>query len=254
MYVNWVLSLPKSKRPKTAAYPELDDPFSAPIVRADAPVSLEKAGIKTVYEDRYPSETVDMIADHVEDRGCEAGPDRRRHADRDGYALIKALVQPKYNPKFLFEANGANSPREFPDKVGASNTQGIFSASDWFPKAKTYGNPFFLKAVPEDVRRHGRQHRPGLGRGIRGRPGRRAARSKKVGLNNAKIIAALHQGKWPTVEGTLHWDAIGQPTGKFAARQWLGGNLYPSCRRPSPSASPCGRSPPGAARPEDMTR
>jgi branched-chain amino acid transport system substrate-binding protein len=31
VFVKWILSLPKSQRPKTAAYPSLDDPFSSPI-------------------------------------------------------------------------------------------------------------------------------------------------------------------------------------------------------------------------------
>ena len=48
-FADYVLSLPAAQRPKTAAYPELDDPFSAPIsetVRS----SFEAAGIKTVLQ------------------------------------------------------------------------------------------------------------------------------------------------------------------------------------------------------------
>ena len=59
VFVHWVLSLPKAKRPKTAAYPELDDPFSAPIAERMRQ-QFEKAGIKTVYKTVYPAETVDM--------------------------------------------------------------------------------------------------------------------------------------------------------------------------------------------------
>ena len=52
-FASYVLSLPAAQRPKTAAYPELDDPFSGPIsetVRAE----FEAAGIKTVYKQVYP--------------------------------------------------------------------------------------------------------------------------------------------------------------------------------------------------------
>ncbi len=225
VYVNWVLSLPKSKRPKTAAYPELDDPFSAPIAERMRQ-QFEKAGIKTVYKTVYPSETVDMTP--IVSKIAAAKPDMIVGGTQagDGYALIKALVQAKYSPKFLFEANGPNSPGEFPDKVGASNTQGIFSASDWFPKAKTYGNPFFLKQFLKTYGGTAGSIDPGSAEAYAvGQVAERVI--KKVGLNNAKIIAALHQGKWPTVEGTLHWDAIGQPTGKFLLVEWLGGKLYP---------------------------
>ena len=225
VFVKWVLSLPKSKRPKTAAYPELDDPFSSPIAERMRQ-QFEKAGIKTVYKTIYPSETVDMTP--IVSKIASAKPDMIVGGTQagDGYALVKALVQANYSPKFLFEANGPNSPGEFPSKVGASNTQGIFSASDWFPQAKTYGNPYFLKQF---IKTYG-----GTADGID--PGSAEAYAvgqvaqrviKKVGLNNAKIIAALHKGTWPTVEGTLHWNAIGEPTGKFLLMEWLGGKLYP---------------------------
>ena len=46
-------------------------------------------------------------------------------------------------------------------------------------------------------------------------------------IDNKKVIAALHQGTWPTVEGTLHWNAIGEPQGNFLLVEWIGGKLYP---------------------------
>ena len=58
-FVKWLLSLPKSARPKTASYTSLDDPFASPIadrMRAQ----FEKAGIKTVYKTIYPAETTDL--------------------------------------------------------------------------------------------------------------------------------------------------------------------------------------------------
>ena len=225
VFVKWVLSLPRASRPKTAAYPELDDPFSAPIAERMRQ-QFEKAGIKTVYKNVYPSETVDMtpivskIAASKPDMivgGTQAG---------DGYSLVKALVQAKYSPKFLFESNGPNSPGEFPGKVGAKNTEGIFSASDWFPKAKTYGNPFFVKQFLKTYGGTADAIDPGSAEAYAvGQVAERVIR--KVGLNNKKIIAALHKGTWPTVEGTLHWNAIGEPTGKFLLVEWLGGKLYP---------------------------
>src|SRR5262245_4347464 len=48
VFANYILSLPASLRPKTAAYPSLDDPFSSPI--ADRVRQLLQAhGFKTVY-------------------------------------------------------------------------------------------------------------------------------------------------------------------------------------------------------------
>jgi branched-chain amino acid transport system substrate-binding protein len=225
VFAQWVLSLPKSQRPKTAAYPELDDPFSAPIAERMRQ-QFEKAGIKTVYKTVYPSETVDMtpivskIAAKKPDMivgGTQAG---------DGYSLVKALIQAKYSPKFLFESNGPNSPGEFPGKVGSKNTEGIFSSSDWFPQAHTYGNPYFVKQFLKTYGGKAGDIDPGSAEAYAtGQVAQRVI--AKVGLDNAKIIAALHQGRWPTVEGTLHWNSIGAPTGNFLLVEWLGGKLYP---------------------------
>ncbi len=53
-FVKYILSLPKSKRPKTAAYPSLDDPFSSPI--ADRMRSqFEKAGHQDRLQDDLPA-------------------------------------------------------------------------------------------------------------------------------------------------------------------------------------------------------
>src|SRR6266852_5955582 len=70
----------------------------------------------------------------------------------DAYSQVKALIQAKYNPKFLFFSNGANSPTEFPSKVGAKNVNGIFSCSDWTPAEPSNGNRLF---VAQYVKRNG---------------------------------------------------------------------------------------------------
>src|SRR5487761_1976691 len=59
VFADYILALPAAQRPKTAAYPSLDDPFASPIadtIRA----RFEAAGIKTVYSATYPAETPDL--------------------------------------------------------------------------------------------------------------------------------------------------------------------------------------------------
>ncbi|HKB93508.1 MAG TPA: amino acid ABC transporter substrate-binding protein [Gaiellaceae bacterium] len=225
VFVKWVLSLPKSQRPKTAAYPALDDPFSSPIADRMRQ-QFEKAGVKTVYKTIYPSENVDMTP--IVSKIAASNPDMVVGGTQagDGYALVKGMVQAKFSPKFLFLSNGPNSPGEFPSKVGAKNTEGIFSSSDWFPQAKTYQNPYFIKQFLKAYGGKAGDIDPGSAEAFAvGQVAQRVIR--KVGLDNAKIIAALHQGTWPTVEGTLHWNSIGEPTGQFLLVEWLGGHLYP---------------------------
>ena len=55
VFADYILSLPPDLRPKTAAYPALDDPFAAPIVE-HVRGRFEAKGIRTVYKDIYPEE------------------------------------------------------------------------------------------------------------------------------------------------------------------------------------------------------
>src|ERR1700742_2365081 len=61
VWSNWLTQLPADKRPKTAAYPTLDDPFAGP-TSAGIEKILEGAGIKTVYKKTYSADTKNFDA------------------------------------------------------------------------------------------------------------------------------------------------------------------------------------------------
>ncbi|EQD50271.1 extracellular ligand-binding receptor, partial [mine drainage metagenome] len=65
-FATWISSLPKNKRPKTAAYVTTNDAFTEPQIPV-AQTIMKKAGIKTSYYSVFPSETTDYtpIADAV---------------------------------------------------------------------------------------------------------------------------------------------------------------------------------------------
>ena len=117
IFAKYILSLPKAERPKTAAYAKLDDPFAAPI--ADyVKKEFEAAGIKTVYDQTYPAESADLtpiVAGYAAKK-----PDVVVGGTQslDAFAQVKAMIQLKFNPKWLFLSNGANSPTEFPEQGG----------------------------------------------------------------------------------------------------------------------------------------
>jgi branched-chain amino acid transport system substrate-binding protein len=224
----YILSLPKSQRPKTAAYPMLDDPFAAPPIQRLQKI-LEKHGIKTVYSKIYPSETTDYSP--IIQAVVKAKPDLIAAGTQsvDGYAMAKGLIQLHYNPKFLYIENGANSPLEFPSKVGRANTAGIFSSGDWFPQAKFTGNPQFISAY---VKKYGGAK---SGQDIDTTTAEAyscgqiltEAVQKTHSLDNKTIIAALHKGTWHGVNGNFHWNKYGSPSGNSILVQWVGGNLVP---------------------------
>jgi branched-chain amino acid transport system substrate-binding protein len=223
VFANYILSLPANKRPKTAGYAKLDDPFSAPIA-ASIQKRFEAAGIKTVYDQTYPAETADMTP--IMSGMSAANPDVvvGGSQEADAFAQIKAMIQLKFNPKWLFESNGANSPGDFPAAVGA-NTEGVFSSADWYADSTIAGS---TKFISDYVAKYG-------GDAQKIDPTSAEAYSagmlldqvaKKTGkIDNATIIKTLHTGTWPTLVGNLSWDQYGAPKGAYQLIQWINGTL-----------------------------
>jgi branched-chain amino acid transport system substrate-binding protein len=226
VFADWVLSLPPASRPKTAAYAELDDPFASPIAESIR-ARFEAAGIRTVYKQVYPAETQDFSA--IMAKVAAAKPDVLVSGTQsdDAYGQVKSLVQLKFSPQFMFMSNGANSPLEFPNKVGPANVNGIMSAGDWFPGSTATGSADFTDAYIKanggtaDTIDNSTAEAYATGQLIE-------AVAKQTGrIDNATIIATLHSGRWPTLLGDLSWDAYGAPAGSFHLIQWQGGKLVP---------------------------
>lgn len=226
VFADWVLSLPADQRPKTAAYTELDDPFATPIAE-NIRSRFEGAGIKTVYKQVYPAETQDYSPIMAKVAATKPDVLVGGTQSEDAYGQVKSLVQLKFSPQFMFLSNGANSPVEFPDKVGKANTTGIMSSGDWFPGSTAAGSADFAAAY---TKAHGgtadsidssTAEAYAVGQIIE-------AVAKKAGkIDNATIISTLHQGSWQTVLGDLSWDANGAPTGTFHLVQWQNDKLVP---------------------------
>jgi len=226
VFAKFLLSLPKAERPKTAAYPSLDDPFSSPI--ADRVRSLlEAAGIKTVFKTIYPSETTDMTP--IVSKYAAKKPDLvvGGTQNNDAYAQVKALIQLKFSPRFVFFSNGPNDPAEFPSKVGAKNVNGIFSTGDWFPDSTAPGNKAFVAAYVKKYGGDAGSIDPTSAEAYAAGQVLQLAVAKTKSLDNGKIISALHSGSWPTVEGVLRWNSIGEPQGNDLLVEWVKGKLLP---------------------------
>jgi branched-chain amino acid transport system substrate-binding protein len=237
VFVNYLLSLPAAQRPKTAAYAELDDPFAAPLAESIRQ-KLEAAGVQTVYKQVYPSETMDLapvmaalVAKHPD---VIVGGTQ----NEDAYSQVKDLVQLKYNPKFMFQSNGANSPLNFPDKVGRGNTEGIMAPADWFPGSTASGSAAFTAAY---IKKFGGTAQSvddssaeayAVGQVIS------AVAAKTGKVDNATIISTLHSGVWPTILGDLSWSVNGAPNGEFHLVQWVKGKLLPVFPKSIAQATP----------------
>jgi branched-chain amino acid transport system substrate-binding protein len=240
VFADWVLSLPVDQRPKTAAYAELDDPFASPIAE-NIRARFEAAGITTVYKEVYPAETLDLGP--TMSKVAAAKPDVLVSGTQseDGYSQVKSLVQLKFSPKFMYMSNGANSPVEFPDKVGAGNVNGIMSAGDWFPTSTASGSAEFTTAYIAKFGGTADQIDNSSAEAYAAGQVLEAVAKKSGKLDNATIISTLHSGSYPTLLGDLSWDAIGQPNGAFVMIEWINGKLtpvYPAARAQASPLSP----------------
>jgi branched-chain amino acid transport system substrate-binding protein len=226
VFANWILSLPADQRPKTAAYAELDDPFASPIAES-LRARFESAGIKTVYKQIYPAETQDLSP--IMSGVAAAKPDVLISGTQsdDAYAQVKSLVQLKFSPKFVFMSNGANSPLQFPDKVGAANTAGIMSAGDWYPGSTATGSDAFVAAYTKKYGGTAQQVDNASAEAFACGQLLEEVAKRTGKIDNQTIVDSLHSGSWPTVLGTLSWDADGAPKGEFSLVQWQDGKLLP---------------------------
>jgi branched-chain amino acid transport system substrate-binding protein len=236
-FAEYILSLPADQRPRTAAYPTADDPFTSAIV-GRVRQRLEAAGIRTVYSQTYAAETVDLSP--VATRLVAEKPDLivSGTGGADAVAEVKSLIQSHWTPKFLFFTGGPDSPT-FASNVGAANAEGIFSASDWLPgEAKTAGNADFIKAYVAKYGGKAEDIDPAAAEAFACGQLLELVAQRQGKIDNESIIAALHDGTWPTVVGDLSWDANGSPQGGNFLVQWVGGRLLPVYPPGKASASP----------------
>ena len=176
VFAKFLLSLPKSERPKTASYPSLDDPFASPI--ADRVRSLlEKAGVKTIYKTIYPSETTDMGP--VIQKVASGHPDAviAGTQSEDAYAQVKAMVQAEVQPEVRLPLERRQQPRGVPGQGRRQERQrDLQHAATGSRRRRTRGTR--RSSRPTTRPTAARRHRPRLGGGVRGRTGRRGRRGE----------------------------------------------------------------------------
>jgi branched-chain amino acid transport system substrate-binding protein len=223
VWADWVLKLPEDKRPKTAAYPTLDDPFAVPVLEGIRE-KFEAAGIKTVQKSTYPADTsnFDSIANAVKAKN----PDVVVHGATfaDGVGFVRALKKVGFTPKMFFETSAPSFGDQFIKGVGKQATEGIFYAVSHTPEAKTPGNPEFVAKyhemfggteVPEDAA-----------------DAFATAQVMEAAVNavgsverkdQTKLADWLRDNQVDTILGPLSWDDAGRPEGEFLVGQWQDG-------------------------------
>jgi len=220
-FVKWVLSLPADQRPKTAAYPTQDDPFTKPVIEGIR-TQLEAAGIKTVYQTTYPPDTsnFDTIASAIKNSGAELVAEGA--VFQDGVSIIRSFQKLGYSPKVLFETSAPSESEQFSSGIGMANTEGIFYAVSWNSQLPTTMNKQFVDTY---------QQMFGAGQ-IPAEDAADAFATAQVmqkaveavgSLDQAKLKDWLHANSVDTILGNLSWDKTGAPQSAFLLAQWQKG-------------------------------
>lgn len=222
VFANWIAGLPEDQRPKTAAYPTIDDPFAVPTVNGIKEI-LESAGIETVYEETYAIDTRNF--DTIVSAMKSQDPELVVHGAvfEDGIGLVRAMTKADYNPGWLYQTSAPSHGDQYADAIGAENTEGIIYAVSHAPQAKTPGNEEFVAKYKE------------MFGGLPPEDAADAFASGQVlqavveGVGSVEDQEALadwlRENSVETILGELKWQENGSPDGEFLVGQWQGGKV-----------------------------
>jgi branched-chain amino acid transport system substrate-binding protein len=223
-FANWVSSLPKGQRPKTAAYVTSNDPFTQPQIPVAQKIMVA-AGIKTVYNQVFPAEVTDFtpIADAV----AAAKPQVVVLGGTDVptvSAFMQSFEQSGFTPKVFIATAGPDQGTTYIKAVGAANADGMLVPNTWYGLA---ANAQSKTMVAEYIKKYG-----GTPAGVNADVAEGYAVGQVVtqavkatgGFDNKKIIAYLHSGvKLTTVLGAAQFNALGMnPKMTAYTFQWQG--------------------------------
>jgi branched-chain amino acid transport system substrate-binding protein len=223
VWANYIADLPEAERPKTAAYPTLDDPFAQPTSEGIEAI-LKPAGIETVYRETYTIDNpnLDGIANALKSRN----PDLVVHGAtfEDGVGMVRALRKANFTPKMLYQTTAPSLGDQYAEAIGKQTTEGIFYGVSHSKEAETPGNPEFVAKYREMF---GGTEVPEDAADAYATAQVLEAAVKAVGTieRNRQIELAdwLRENEVDTILGPLTWDEQGRPEGEFLVGQWQSG-------------------------------
>ena len=228
-FVNYITSLPPGQRPKTVALATNDDPFTQPQVER-ARTLFEKAGLKVVSFQTYPSETTDFnpIADKIIQSKADIVVGGTFMPDI--VAFVQRFRQQHYNPEAIVATAGPDLGSQFIKAVGgAQNAEGILVPNTWYPGADNPGNKAFVQAYIAKYGGKASDINGDAAEGYAAGEVLQAAVEKVGSLDNAKIIAELHSGAtFQSILGPVTFNSVGENTAaKAYLFQWQKGKYLP---------------------------
>src|SRR4051812_12999282 len=221
VWANYIAGLPADQRPKTAAYPTLDDPFAQPTSEGIEAI-LSKAGIKTVYRETYTIDNAnyDAIASAIKSKNADLVVNGATF--EDGVGVVRSLLKVGYTPKFLYQTSAPSLGDQYAKAIGKENTEGIAYAVSHSIDADTPGNPEFVAKYKE---MYGGTEVPEDAADAYAAAQVLQAAAEGVGSidDQLKLADWLRDNEVDTILGPLSWEADGRPKGEFLVGQWQSG-------------------------------
>jgi branched-chain amino acid transport system substrate-binding protein len=222
LFGEYIAGLPEDQRPKTAAYPTIDDPFAAPNVEGIRKI-LEAAGIETVYQETYAIDTKNF--DTIVNAMKAKNPDMVVHGAvfEDGVGLVRAMLKANFTPTWLYETTAPSLGKQYADAIGPENTEGIMFAISHAPSADTPGNAEFGQAYDEMF--GGEPPEDAADAYAAGQVLQKAIEEVGSIDDQLKLADWLRDNSVETILGTLEWNDDGSPNGDFLIGQWQGDSV-----------------------------
>jgi branched-chain amino acid transport system substrate-binding protein len=221
VWAKYIAGLPEGERPKTAAYPTLDDPFAQPTSEGIEAI-LKEAGIETVYRETYTIDNAnfDSIASSMKQRGADLVVNGATF--EDGVGLIRAMLKVDYEPKWLYQTTAPSLGEQYSKGIGEENTEGVFYAVSHSQKSDTPGNAEFVEKYQEMF---GSEQVPEDAADAYATAQVMQAAVEAVGSidDQLKLADWLRDNEVETILGPLSWNDDGSPTGEFLVGQWQSG-------------------------------
>ena len=220
VFAEYIADLPDDQRPKTAAYPTIDDPFAAPAVDGIREI-LEDAGVETVYQETYAIDTrnFDTIATAMKNENPDLVVSGA--VFEDGVGLIRSMLKVGFQPDWLYQTSAPSNASQFSDAVGVENTEGILYAVSHAATADTPGNQEFVDAY--DKKFGGLPPEDAADAYAAAQVLQAAVEAVGSIDDQQKLADWIRDNKVDTILGTLEWNEDGSPNGEFLIGQWQNG-------------------------------
>jgi branched-chain amino acid transport system substrate-binding protein len=223
VWARYIASLPEDERPKTAAYPTLDDPFAQPTSKGIEAI-LKEAGVETVYRRTYTADTnnFDPIAGQIK----AAKPDLVVAGNQfeDGVGMMRALRKVGFAPDWLYQNSAPSFGAQYADSIGVENTEGVFYAVSHSEEATTPGNEEFV-AKYKEMFGGGAVQEDAADAYASGQILQAAVEANKTveRKDQLKLADWLRENEVQTILGPMSWNEDGSGKGEFMVGQWQDG-------------------------------